>query len=247
MASFHDPGDALRYYVTLSKLTYVLCGVYIWDVVTTCEYELSILRGKRPFRWTVCVYICIRVSTFAVFVAFLVEAGFTGWRNCQVFQIVYYSFAYLAISASSFIIVLRVTAVWSYDRTMTAVSTIIWSVSTALNFHDVSLTRAVYDPYTDACMPASSSKTFRVSFIAMLVSIGSTRMYRELSEYCTSAESIDLDRRTSLVRPPDVPHPRFGPLPDRDSGIIPIRVEPEGKRWMFDHVIDIKPLPLAHA
>ncbi len=34
-----------------AKLVFVLFGVYVWELFTTCDFEWSLLSGRRRFRW----------------------------------------------------------------------------------------------------------------------------------------------------------------------------------------------------
>lgn len=37
--------------VVFTKAAYVLFGIYIWEICTTCKFELSIFLGRRKLAW----------------------------------------------------------------------------------------------------------------------------------------------------------------------------------------------------
>lgn len=50
--------DRQRFTAVLSQLTYAMMGMVIWDLACTWDFELSLIRRKRTFRWPLvrCVY-----------------------------------------------------------------------------------------------------------------------------------------------------------------------------------------------
>ncbi|KAI9456853.1 hypothetical protein BJY52DRAFT_1224092 [Lactarius psammicola] len=53
MVNWRDPALILRDYFTLTKLLHAVGGAYIWETVFTAGFELNVLRGKQPYRWTI--------------------------------------------------------------------------------------------------------------------------------------------------------------------------------------------------
>ncbi|KAH9984308.1 hypothetical protein BJV77DRAFT_199900 [Russula vinacea] len=52
MVNFHDPATIAQDYVGVLKLWHFVDGLFIWEFVTTLDYEWEVIRGKRPYRWT---------------------------------------------------------------------------------------------------------------------------------------------------------------------------------------------------
>ncbi|KAH9952313.1 hypothetical protein BC827DRAFT_1380479 [Russula dissimulans] len=49
----------------MSKSWHVLSGLYIWEFLTTLDYEWSVIRGRRPYRWTIWTlgYVCFGAAS----------------------------------------------------------------------------------------------------------------------------------------------------------------------------------------
>ncbi|KAI0248146.1 hypothetical protein BJV78DRAFT_1239333 [Lactifluus subvellereus] len=55
MVNWNDPSVLFNDYLALIKLDHVIAGIYIWETVFTVGFELDVLRGKRPYKWTIWV------------------------------------------------------------------------------------------------------------------------------------------------------------------------------------------------
>jgi hypothetical protein len=40
---------------TVVKLWHVVDGIFIWEFITNLDYEWDVIRGNRPYRWTIWV------------------------------------------------------------------------------------------------------------------------------------------------------------------------------------------------
>ncbi|KAH9998613.1 hypothetical protein BJV77DRAFT_702124 [Russula vinacea] len=56
---------ALEIYGHFVKLMHACAGIYIWEFVTTLDFEWEIYTGKRPWRWSFIVYVAARVLALA--------------------------------------------------------------------------------------------------------------------------------------------------------------------------------------
>ncbi|KAI9508046.1 hypothetical protein F5148DRAFT_1199660 [Russula earlei] len=55
MTNFNDPAVILQNFWSVVKLWHAVDGLYIWEFVTTLDYEWSVFKGHRPYRWTIWV------------------------------------------------------------------------------------------------------------------------------------------------------------------------------------------------
>ncbi|KAI0248208.1 hypothetical protein BJV78DRAFT_1238863, partial [Lactifluus subvellereus] len=58
MVNWNDPSVLYKDYLAMIKLDHAIAGIYIWETVFTAGFELDVLRGKRPYRWTIWVSYC---------------------------------------------------------------------------------------------------------------------------------------------------------------------------------------------
>jgi len=57
MVNYHDPDVVQQDDLVASKIWHAMAGLYFWEFVTTLDYEWSVIRRHRPFRWTIWVRI----------------------------------------------------------------------------------------------------------------------------------------------------------------------------------------------
>ncbi|KAI9508998.1 hypothetical protein F5148DRAFT_1283412 [Russula earlei] len=119
MVNFQDPVVVVKDFLALINFWHVVKGLFVWEFFTNLDYEWDIIRGRRPFRWTIWVYSVARISTLAaVFISF-VTLDVTAPINCQIFS-------YTGIAAASLLIVIRVVAVWNRNRIVVVIAAALW-------------------------------------------------------------------------------------------------------------------------
>ncbi|KAH9961992.1 hypothetical protein BGW80DRAFT_1547227 [Lactifluus volemus] len=81
---------------------------FSWEIVSTAGFELDILRGKQPYKWTIWrqLYLGTRYTTLLDFAVFLVHMD-GGKIPCLQLWIVDFALAYIGWAFASLIIVLR--------------------------------------------------------------------------------------------------------------------------------------------
>jgi len=129
MVTFQDPTVLARDALVLVKLWHTFCGLYIWEFITTLGYEWSVIRGRRPYRWTIWVYALARVATL---VAVLLGFPFMDDRtqlNCQLLSSIALTSSFFSVAASSLLIVLRIIAIWKRNKVIMATAIGIWGIN----------------------------------------------------------------------------------------------------------------------
>ncbi|KAF8474498.1 hypothetical protein DFH94DRAFT_762762 [Russula ochroleuca] len=101
------------------KLMHTCAGVYIWEFVTTLDFEWEIYTGKRPWRWSFIVYVAARVLALICFTLSLVGFNLTRQFNCNFT-------AWFASSSASFLLVLRGVAIWGRDSRIVVLTGLFW-------------------------------------------------------------------------------------------------------------------------
>ncbi|KAF8487449.1 hypothetical protein DFH94DRAFT_27645 [Russula ochroleuca] len=152
MVNFHDPATIAQDYLGVMKLWHFVDGLFIWEFVTTLDYELEVIRGKRPYRWTIWIYSMARVATLLAVILNMVGFDTTTEINCQVWVTFAVFFAYLAFSLSSLLIVLRVIAIWNRSKIIIAITMSVWLTDVALFLYGVILIRSTWSPAANTCV-----------------------------------------------------------------------------------------------
>ncbi|KAH9961993.1 hypothetical protein BGW80DRAFT_1563901 [Lactifluus volemus] len=124
MVNWTDPVVLFDDYLALIKLDHALAGIYIWETVFTAGFELDVLRRKRPYRWTIWLYLGTRYTALLGFILFLIETDASGSKfPCQPLEIMTFASAYISWAFASLIIVLRVIAIWNRNVSVSFLAT----------------------------------------------------------------------------------------------------------------------------
>ncbi|KAI0259045.1 hypothetical protein BC834DRAFT_666491 [Gloeopeniophorella convolvens] len=145
-------------YLAVVKLIHVLGGLCIWEVASTCYFELDVLRGKRPYRWTIWVYLFCRIACITTFACLFIEKDMgSGHIDCRGWDTAMYFFSYLTLALASFLILLRIFAIWNRNKWVSLLSISVWLLSIILNIRDLFLAHTVWDSTVQACRPTNTS------------------------------------------------------------------------------------------
>ncbi|KAH9955121.1 hypothetical protein BC827DRAFT_1238295 [Russula dissimulans] len=132
MIALRDPTVGTLYTPAVNNFWHVMSGLYIWEFFTTLELEWNVIRGRRPYRWTIWVYSLTRVTTLANVISTLVDFDAKISQSCQVLISFEYAFAYMSLAAASFLIVLRVNAIWNRKKVIMSISFGVWGANACL-------------------------------------------------------------------------------------------------------------------
>ncbi|KAI0259036.1 hypothetical protein BC834DRAFT_665325 [Gloeopeniophorella convolvens] len=151
MASdWHNTRTVLNDYLALIKIDHVFGGLYIWETLLSSGFEFDVFRGKRPYRWTIWLYLGCRLSGLLAFILLFVDHDSGDKVQCQPLEVIVFSLAYLSWTLASLLILLRI-----YVVTLTTVT---WLAGVVINIHYLVGIRAVYDPALNSCKPIETHK-----------------------------------------------------------------------------------------
>jgi len=159
MVNFRDPVVILMDEFALLKFWHVVDGIYIWEFITNLGFEWSIIRGHRPYRWTIWIYALTRLSSLMTVIVNLILLNNTIIISCQVSAIFEMIPAYLAVSTASLLLVIRIIAIWDKNPTMTGLAVTIWCVNGAFLIEGVSRFRQGWDNSIGTCTPINFQST----------------------------------------------------------------------------------------
>ncbi|KAF8487381.1 hypothetical protein DFH94DRAFT_24739 [Russula ochroleuca] len=169
MVNYNDPATIAQDYEAAVKLWHFVDGVFIWEFFTTLDYEWDVIRGHRPYRWTIWVYSVTRVTTLVAIILNIVEIDTTTEINCQVWVTFMVLFSYIAYMASSLLIVLRVIAIWNMAKTIFTIAMAIWIANNGISIYAISQARSTWSPETLTCVLGNIDST-KPAFISSLFS-----------------------------------------------------------------------------
>ncbi|KAI0278571.1 hypothetical protein BGY98DRAFT_973449 [Russula aff. rugulosa BPL654] len=141
-------GDPLM----VTKVWLIASGIYIWEFVSTLDFEWSVIRRHRRYRWTIWIYSASRLSGLAVIILALVNFFGTSLINCQAWVTSAWVFAALGgYGLSSILIMLRIFAIWDRSKVITAISAAIWVNNLGFQIAGIVKIRAEWVPAAKSC------------------------------------------------------------------------------------------------
>jgi len=187
MVNFSDPAVVLQCVAILQKFWHTISGLYVWEFITTLGYELDILRGRRPYRWTIWIYSFTRVATLVAVILNFIVLDIMTPIDCQVWLPFELIFSYLGVSAASLLIIFRIFAIWNKDRVVVTISVAAWIVSAGSVIQAIARTRSTWNSDVQTCVvpnAESNNPNITVTLIAdvivlLTVLIGLFRLRRE--------------------------------------------------------------------
>ncbi|KAH9958808.1 hypothetical protein BC827DRAFT_539492 [Russula dissimulans] len=132
MVNFHDPGVIEKDFSVAVKLWHTLDGVFLWEFVTTLDYEWKVIQGRITYRWTIWVYSLTRVATLVYVILVIIRLDTTKLYHCQVAATIKFILGYVAFVAASLLIVLRVIAIWNRKKVIMVTAFGLWLANLAL-------------------------------------------------------------------------------------------------------------------
>ncbi|KAI0257954.1 hypothetical protein BC834DRAFT_976124 [Gloeopeniophorella convolvens] len=130
MTNWQDPARVTTDYMALIKLAHVTIGILIWELVINLPFNISIFTGKRKVRWTFMLYLGCRWWPILCVAIMLVGLDVSHKINCVGWIVSVFSFAYLSLIFASALIVLRISAIWDYNKFAMGLASLAWLAST---------------------------------------------------------------------------------------------------------------------
>ncbi|KAF6757765.1 hypothetical protein DFP72DRAFT_1168090 [Ephemerocybe angulata] len=152
-----DPQEIARDSRIYGAFTLVLCGVAAWDVLGTSLFDVSIIRGKRPWRWPMVLYFVCRICMLLHIFAMAVNLNAISEIPCQ--QVTWISKVSDAIGTccTSLILILRTRAVWHQDIKITIALFAGFAGQIAVWCQTFRYSRAKWNPQRNVCAVVSTA------------------------------------------------------------------------------------------
>jgi len=151
MVNWNNPTTVFHEIESLVKLVYVVDGIFIWEFLSSMSYEWSIYSGRRPWRWTLWLYLGCRVFTLAAVVTDLTGFNVSIPINCQRWLVCLLCFSNLAFSFAQLLMSLRSLAIWNYNIFLTVFLSVLWCANVGLWIYDVTQAESVWDDSFSSC------------------------------------------------------------------------------------------------
>ncbi|KAF9529852.1 hypothetical protein CPB83DRAFT_851697 [Crepidotus variabilis] len=113
MPDWHSPSELERDARIGNRLTCVWTGLYLWEIVTSLQFERDLMLRKRVFRWSLAPYLVCRYAQIISLICYVYTEAAMSQFNCPVLYAVVF-FAELSTVTASVIFALRTMAVWTH-------------------------------------------------------------------------------------------------------------------------------------
>ncbi|KAH9962061.1 hypothetical protein BGW80DRAFT_868033 [Lactifluus volemus] len=151
MVNWHDPTVLEEDNFVVLKLNHVIAGIYIWETVFTAEFELDVLRGKRPYKRTIWLYLGTRYTGLLAFILYFIDIDTHIKIPCQVVGTTSVILRYATLEFALLLIALRVIAIWDRNIFVSSLAIGTWLVYLGLSIYNIVELRSSYDPSLETC------------------------------------------------------------------------------------------------
>ncbi|KAI0252495.1 hypothetical protein BJV78DRAFT_339553 [Lactifluus subvellereus] len=153
MVNYRDPAVERADFYVFVKLIHVVDGVYLWEYFSTLWYEWSFITRKQPYRWSIWIYAGTRLTTLMNVLTNLIGLSLEKAVACQPWFDFQYITAYTALALGSFIMILRINAIWDGHRWVLVASIGAWLTNIVLMIRSLIITPAYWKPALLICAP----------------------------------------------------------------------------------------------
>ncbi|KAI0052443.1 hypothetical protein FA95DRAFT_1322115 [Auriscalpium vulgare] len=151
MPKHTDPATIGEDLVLLMKLAHLFIGIFVWDLVTTLDFEWSLVVGARPFRWTVWLHTGSRVCALGAAILILASLDATAEIDCKVWVRSEWILGTCAPLLASVLIVLRVVAIWERNKFVVAFVVAATLANIALIIQNFVTAKSEWSPQASTC------------------------------------------------------------------------------------------------
>ncbi|KAH9958778.1 hypothetical protein BC827DRAFT_551368 [Russula dissimulans] len=152
MVKFYDTGIIEKGPSVSEKLWHTLSGLFLYEFVTTLDYEWKVIQGHLPYRWTIWVYSLTRVATLAYIILDIICLDTSKIYHCQVAATIQFVLGYTAFAAASLLIVLRIIAIWNRKKVIMMMAYGLWLANLAFLIQVAVRIRSVWAPAQSSCI-----------------------------------------------------------------------------------------------
>ncbi|EIM84470.1 uncharacterized protein STEHIDRAFT_148503 [Stereum hirsutum FP-91666 SS1] len=169
MVNWNDPATVAAEEFALVKFLHVLDGIFIWEYFSTIRYEWEVVTRRRPWRWTMGIYIGCRLSTLAAICCELVGFNLTTSFDCKGWLVSLLFFSFTALALASLLIVMRSIALWERRLSIVVLMLGIWLTNIGFLIYGLAVADAFFDPIASTCAITTTAKN-RDNVVVTLVS-----------------------------------------------------------------------------
>ncbi|KAH7925423.1 hypothetical protein BV22DRAFT_1011188 [Leucogyrophana mollusca] len=164
MVDWQSPAEVVADGAAFSKFMHVLLGLYIWEFVTSLDFDWQFISGKKRFRWPLIFYFAGRYCLLFALIGIAIALNVTSPVNCQALYTFNQVFGNAAIGLASINLSLRTMAVWSQNRYVVVLLILVILVHWSFLLHGL-LLKAAWIPGEGCAITYTNNQILAISFI----------------------------------------------------------------------------------
>ncbi|VDB95638.1 unnamed protein product [Peniophora sp. CBMAI 1063] len=159
MSSQGSTPAVLTEWLRVFRLQHVICGLYLYEWVTTLDYECHFYTRRRAWTWTFGPYLLCRYSALGALVNLLLELNNPPMLDCTTWARMELLLPYLGVLMASLLIAVRTIAIWNRQPAIVAVALMGVLTSLALVIHSIVISWGTWNSNIRSCYLPDSAPT----------------------------------------------------------------------------------------
>ncbi|KAJ3556812.1 hypothetical protein NM688_g1816 [Phlebia brevispora] len=164
MVNWQSPAEIVKDSQSFDRLMHCLLGLYLWEFVTSLDFDWDFITGKKKFRWPMIFYFANRYFLLFALIGIAIALNVTVPVNCQALYTYNQVFGNAAIGLASINLSLRTIAVWSQSRILIVVLVLIIMGHWSLLLHGL-LIKAAWIPGTGCAITNTDNTLLAATFV----------------------------------------------------------------------------------
>ncbi|KAI0703732.1 hypothetical protein BC835DRAFT_901303 [Cytidiella melzeri] len=147
-----------------SRLMHALLGLYIWEFVTSLDFDWDFISGRKKFKWPMIFYFANRYFLLFALIGIAIALNVTTPVNCQALYTYNQVFGNAAIGLASINLSLRTIAVWSQNKLLVVALILVIMGHWSLLLHGI-LLKAEWVPGQGCAITNTDNTLLAATFI----------------------------------------------------------------------------------
>ncbi|KAI0281967.1 hypothetical protein BGY98DRAFT_1094578 [Russula aff. rugulosa BPL654] len=168
MVDYNDPSTVARDFAALVSIWHVVDGIFIWEFFTTLDFEWDVIRGRRPWRWTIWIYSLTRVATLVTLILNMIGFSTTVPINCQLWATLEVVLPSTVFGSASLLIMFRIFAIWNREKIVVIIAMCVWMADVGFLVYGSVMLRSTWSPEKGVCV-LLNAETSKPNIISSLV------------------------------------------------------------------------------
>ncbi|KAH9990371.1 hypothetical protein BJV77DRAFT_623046 [Russula vinacea] len=156
MVKFHDPNVIQSEAAAVGHISYVLEGIFLWELVTTMNFEWKYVTAERKFKWPLLLHSTCRGCALITVICSIISSNITHEINCQLLTSWNLIFVCGSLSCASLLITIRVVAIWSHNHFVMAVTIAMCVTNIGFLIYGIATIRCKWSNVSKTCILENS-------------------------------------------------------------------------------------------